>query len=160
MYDPVTTYDYCNTPYLLSHHGSLSFDQAHDTILRPVFQLSKSARSADFLSTPMEAYVRTDHHLFNTFYKPWEQKDKTKLFWRGASTGDSYGTRDGYDWRRSHRPRLHLMAQNTTGSEDVWLQRQGEWVKESWATRKVNEAHMDIGLVGRPHQVSTNRGIS
>ena len=45
------------------------------------------------------------------------------------------------------------MAQNTTGSKDVWVKRNGEWVQESWSSKRLNEAYMDIGLVGKPHQV-------
>jgi hypothetical protein len=152
IHDHPYTYDFCNNPYFLSYHGSLSWDQSHSTKLRPVFQLSKNARSGDFLITPLEAFVREDHPRARSFHMPWEQKDIPKLFWRGGPTGDSYGTRKNYDWRRSHRPRLHLLAQNTTGSADVWVKRQGEWVKESWGTKRLNEAYMDVGLVGDAHR--------
>lgn len=134
----------------------MSFDFPRDTVLRPIFVLSKHMRNNEFLFPPMEAYENATSPDALKKYKPWEEKTINKIFWRGTSTGDSYSKRKSdpnYDWRRQHRPRLHLMAQNDEGDREVWLQRGREWVPESWGIKKLNDVYLDIGLTGKPHQV-------
>jgi len=153
VHDPLATYDFCSNPSLLSSHGSLSFDFARDSVLRPFFQWSKNTRNPEFLATPLEAYENATSASAKAKYTPWEEKTINKLFWRGSSTGDSYSRRKNYDWRESHRPRLHLMVQEKEGERGVWVQRGKEWVKEMWGRGKLNEVYMDVGLTGVPHQV-------
>jgi hypothetical protein len=109
----------------------------------------------------MEAYENATDATALKKYKPWSEKTVNKIFWRGTSTGDSYSKRKSdpdYDWRRQHRPRLHLMAQQEEGTKDVWLHRGREWIPENWAVKKLNEHYLDVGLTGKPHQVSS--GVS
>ncbi len=108
----------------------------------------------------MEAYENATSSAARSKYVPWEQKTINKLFWRGSSTGDSYSVRKNYDWRRSHRPRLHLMMQNETGDAPVWVKRGREWSEESWSVAKLNEVYMDVGLAGKPHQVGVLGRVS
>jgi hypothetical protein len=157
LYDQRPTFDYCANPELLRLHGSLSFDYTHETQLRPVFQLSKFVRNPEFLTTPLEAY---DNHTSQEAQKknlPWGEKTENRLFWRGSGTGDSYSKRKNYDWRRSHRPRLHLLAQATEGKSDIWVKRKNEWEKESWSNGVLNQKYLDVGLTGKPNQVSRQR---
>jgi hypothetical protein len=153
VYDPRPTFDFCANPSLLQQHGSLSFDFVRETMLRPIFQLSKFSRNPEFLTTPLEAYENATSKSAMEKYTPWEGKTENKLFWRGSSTGDSYSKRKNYDWRNSHRPRLHLMAQATEGDEKVWVERGKDWELEAWNQGKLNEKYLDVGLAGKPHQV-------
>ncbi|KIR60323.1 hypothetical protein I314_03614 [Cryptococcus bacillisporus CA1873] len=159
IYDPDLTYDYCYNPELLDIHGALSWDFARETTLRPIFQLSKFARNPEFLTTPLEAYENFTSPAAQKKYAPWDEKTIGKLFWRGSSTGDSYSKRpDGHTWRQSHRPRLALKTQATEGEDDVWVQRGKMWEKETWSVARLNEAYMDVGLTGGPHQCKKEDG--
>jgi hypothetical protein len=157
VYDPRPGYDFCYTPKNLLLHGALSFDFARESILRPLFQLSKFSRSPELLTTPLQAYdnVTSKAAIRNTM--EWHEKTLNKLFWRGSSTGDSYSKiKHGKvaDWRTSHRPRLHLLAQDGTGTAKVLVERNDGWVAETWSRETLNEAYLDVGLTGKPHQVS------
>ncbi|WWC88904.1 uncharacterized protein L201_003819 [Kwoniella dendrophila CBS 6074] len=158
IYDPLQTYDFCYNPSLLKLHGSLSFDFCRETVLRPIFQLSKFVRNPEFLTTPLEAYDNFTSSEGRKKYVPWEQKTISKLFWRGSTTGDSYSKRKDYTWHQSHRPRLALMTQEKKGLKDVWVKRGKDWDKESWSISRLNEAYMDIGLTGGPHQCKKEDG--
>jgi hypothetical protein len=154
MADPRPAFDWCQNPITQQLHGTMSFDFPRETVLRPIFVLSKFSRNNEFLFPPMEAYENATSTAARKKYLPWESKTINKVFWRGSSTGDSYSVRKNYDWRRSHRPRLHLMTQNTTGDVDLWVKRGREWAEEKWSVGKLNEYYMDVGLTGKPHQVS------
>ncbi|GFZ45441.1 hypothetical protein JCM24511_03167 [Saitozyma sp. JCM 24511] len=158
VYDPRPTFDFCTNPSLLQQHGSLSFDFARETMLRPIFQLSKFVRNPEFLTTPLEAYENATSKSAMEKYTPWEGKTENKLFWRGSSTGDSYSKRKNYDWRNSHRQRLHLMAQATEGDQKVWVERGKDWELEAWNQGKLNEKYLDVGLAGKPHQCKQEDG--
>jgi hypothetical protein len=152
--DPRPAFDFCQNPITQQLHGTMSFDFPRETILRPIFVLSKFSRNNEFLFPPMEAYENSTTPEARKKFQPWESKSINKLFWRGSSTGDSYSARKNYDWRKSHRPRLHLMMQNETGNVDLWVKHGREWNEEQWSTAKVNEYYMDVGLTGKPHQAS------
>ncbi|WWD04614.1 hypothetical protein V865_002685 [Kwoniella europaea PYCC6329] len=164
IYDPLPTYDFCSNPSLLKLHGSLSFDFCRETVLRPIFQLSKFVRNPEFLTTPLEAYDNFTSAEGRKKYVPWEQKSISKLFWRGSTTGDSYSKRKDYTWHQSHRPRLALMTQDgQVGEKQIWVKARGRtdggaWNKESWSINRLNEAYMDIGLTGGPHQCKKEDG--
>ncbi|WVN88726.1 uncharacterized protein L203_103939 [Cryptococcus depauperatus CBS 7841] len=160
IYDPFLTFDFCYNPDLLHNHGALSWNFVRETMLRPIFQLSKFSRNPEFLTTPLEAYENFISVSAQKKYSPWNEKTINKLFWRGSSTGDSYSKRSNtnYTWRESHRPRLALKTQAQTGEENVWVRRGYAWEKESWPLAKLNEAYMDVGLTGGPHQCKKEDG--
>lgn len=148
-------FDWCQNPGTQKLHGTMSFDFPRDTTMRPIFVLSKHQRNNEFLFPPMEAYENATDPEAIKKYKPWAEKTINKVFWRGTSTGDSYSKRKSdpnYDWRKQHRPRLHLMAQAEEGSKDIWLRRGREWVPEDWSIKRLNEHYLDISLTGKPHQ--------
>ena len=149
------TYDFCHNPSLQTLHGALSWDSPRDTQLRPIFQLSKNVLNPEFLMTPLEAYENATTPSAMKKYVPWEEKTIEKLFWRGSTTGDSYFKRPDYDWRTSHRTRLGLLTAANTGSRDIWVDRAGSWEKESWGLVRLNDKYLDVGLSGKPHQVSS-----
>lgn len=148
--------DWCENPHVQKLHGTMSFDFPRETIMRPIFVLSKHQRNNEFLFPPMEAYENATSKEALSKYLPWESKTVNKLLWRGTSTGDSYSKRKSdpnYDWRKQHRPRLHLMAQRREGEQAVWLKRGKEWVPENWGVARLNQQYLDVGLTGKPHQV-------
>lgn len=46
-----------------------------------------------------------------------------------------------------------------SANEDVgvWVKRGREWEWEKWKRGKVAEVYMDVGLMGKPHQVSLSK---
>jgi hypothetical protein len=155
IHDPAATYDFCSNPSHLQTHGSFSFNFARQSKLRPLFQWSKQFRSADILTTPLEAYMNHTFPYVANQYTPWDSKTHNKVFWRGSSTGDAYTKNKNTKgtWRTSHRPRLALMAQSKEGLERIWVKRGTEWRLEEWTKKRLNEEYLDIGLTGHPHQV-------
>jgi hypothetical protein len=104
----------------------------------------------------LEAYENhTSPHAINQ-YTPWDQKTTNKVFWRGSGTGDAYTKSKNTKgtWRDSHRPRLALMAQAKEGLGSIWVKRGKEWKLEEWTKKRLNQEYLDIGLTGKPHQVS------
>ncbi len=104
----------------------------------------------------MTSVAGRKHHV------DWNEKTNEKLFWRGQSTGDSYSKRKSdpeYNWRSSHRPRLHNFANNNTEeSSEIWLKKGREWEPETWSTKELGKAYFDIGLTGKPHQCNVEDG--
>ena len=158
IHDHRPLYDFCSNPSLIWIHGAFGWHQTRDTILRPIFQLSKNVLNAEILTTPLEAYENATSASARKKYTPWEEKTINKLFWRGSSTGDSYSIHKDYDWHRSHRPRLHLWAQREDGESTVWVKRGKEWAPESWSHKRLNEQYLDVGLAGKPHQCKKEDG--
>lgn len=153
--------DWCNVPEVKSLHGTMSYDVTKDSVLRPIFVLSKHQRNNEFLFPALEAYDNFTTADAQKKHLPWSAKTINKLFWRGSSTGDSYSRRKSnpdYDWRKSHRPRLHLMMQAEEGDAEIWLKRGREWAPETWSVKKLNEEYMDVGLAGKPHQCNVADG--
>lgn len=152
------TFDFCYSPDLINQHGALSFQVERDTMLRPIFQLSKFSRNPEFLITPLDAYENATDHAKQADSLTWDQKTENKLLWRGTTTGDSYSKRKGYDWHRSHRPRLVLMANAKKGERDVWVQKNGVWKKQRYSLAELNEKWMDIAITNDPHQCNKEDG--
>lgn len=153
--------DWCQVPGVKKLHGTMSHDVTKDSVLRPIFVLSKHHRNNEFLFPAMEAYENFTSADAQKKHLPWNQKTINKLFWRGSSTGDSYSKRKsdpGYDWRKSHRPRLHLMMQQEEGDTEIWVKRGREWEPEVWSVAKLNAEYMDVGLAGKPHQCNEADG--
>lgn len=139
---------------MLFQHGGLSIKHERDSALRPIFQLSKFARNPEFLTTPLDAYENaTSSHSLS-----WDQKTEDKVLWRGTTTGDSYSKRKNYDWHKSHRPRLVLMANSDEGERDIWVKRNGMWQSETWPMAELNAHWMDVALSAEPHQCNKDDG--
>jgi hypothetical protein len=153
----MASYDFCSNPSHLRTHGTLSFDFTRESQLRPLFQWSKHLRNPEFLATPLEAYQNHTSPHATKNYTLWSQKTDNRVFWRGSSTGDFYRKekhKKVVDWRQSHRTRLGLMALAKEGKRKVWMQRGLKWYQEEWGLGKLNEKYLDVGLTGKPHQVS------
>lgn len=157
VYDPVERMSYCDNPELMTLHGCFTWPQRREAKLRPVFQLSKPIQNGEFLTTPLEAYFNATSQNGMDEASEWSEKTISKLFWRGASTGDAYtqpkASRPDYDWRTSHRPRLHLFGQRTEGEAKVWVKRDDRrWDQETFSISELNDRYLDVGLAGKVHQ--------
>ncbi|WVQ96630.1 hypothetical protein IAU59_003735 [Kwoniella sp. CBS 9459] len=112
IYDSLEAGDLCQNPYLIPLHGLTLEPHGHDshprphTQLLPLFSLAKTSINSDILITPLDQF----HD--NPGKDPvWEEKDSSKLVWRGSPTGISMMTSD-LPWRQAHRVRLHHFAAN------------------------------------------------
>lgn len=156
IYDQRATYDLCYNTELLKFHGGLSTDMTKTSMIRPMFHQSKFVRNGEFVITPLDYYSNLTE-LNPGQYTPWEEKEIPKLFWRGKTTGDAYSHRNDFNWRNSHRIRLHLLTHDTEGTRDIYVKsrRTGGWEMQTWQSGKLNEAYTDVGLTDGPMQVRT-----
>ncbi|WOO79458.1 Beta-1,2-xylosyltransferase 1 [Vanrija pseudolonga] len=156
MFDPAGSMDYCNYPQLLKLHGAFTFPFRRGTQLRPLLHLSKLYQNGDMMITPLEAYWNHTSALGVGQTSDWSEKTIDKLFWRGSTTGDAYTQpkdgRPAFDWRLSHRPRLHFFANREDGETSVWVERDNQLLPEEWSNQQLNKKYFDIKLSGRPHQ--------
>lgn len=123
--------DVCNNPEYLEIHGSFAGRRSAHTPLEPIFSLAKTTAHGDILSVPM------DYWGAKLPTRPWAEKTKDELFWRGKTTGNAYSTSS--DWTKEHRFRLVALAE-------------GKEASASGAT--VNQDWLDIGFVGEPARAS------
>jgi hypothetical protein len=97
--DHTKLFDLCEYPEQIDLHGLLIINPApFDAHIKPIWTLSKTSLHTDILAVPVEQWVeRVEWH-------PWEEKNQTRLLWRGTNTGMWYS--DEKDWKDSHRIRL------------------------------------------------------
>ncbi|WWC88513.1 uncharacterized protein L201_003424 [Kwoniella dendrophila CBS 6074] len=114
IYDSLEAGDPCQNPYLIPLHGLTLEPHGHDSLpkphtqLLPLFSLAKTSVNSDILITP------TDQFHDDLGKDPvWEDKDISKLVWRGSPTGISM-MNSTLPWRQSHRIRLHHFSANTS----------------------------------------------
>lgn len=129
-------------PSLLPFHGTYSHDHARSPSLYPQLVLSKHVQSNQLLITPLEAFQNVTHRV------PWAQKTTSKIFWRGSTTGDFFLDRKDYNWRNSHRIRLHALTNAKRGKKDVLVETKGgkEVEMRRFEVGDLNEHLMDVGL--------------
>ncbi|WVW84823.1 hypothetical protein I302_106858 [Kwoniella bestiolae CBS 10118] len=121
IYDSLEAGDPCQNPYLIPLHGLTLEPHGHDSLpkphtqLLPLFSLAKTSINSDILVTPLDQF----HD--NPGKDPvWEEKDSSKLVWRGSPTGISMMNRT-LPWRQSHRIRLHHFAANTSNDPMAFM---------------------------------------
>lgn len=148
--------NFCDAPELLDMHGAFSWHFRRHCNLRPLFQQSKVAQCSDMLLTPLGGVFNATSKEGMKTTSEWEDKSIHKVFWRGSMTGDHYSAqkkhRETYDWRNSHRPRLHLFANNGTGEARVWVRTPAGWEQKAYSKAELNEAYLDVGLAGKVAQ--------
>ncbi|KAK1922899.1 glycosyl transferase family 90-domain-containing protein [Papiliotrema laurentii] len=160
IHDQKATYDYCYNTELIKFHGGLSWDAPKGPVMRPMFHQSKFYRNAEIVLTPLDYYYNATLRGAQNQFLSWEEKDIAKLHWRGKATGDSYSHRDDFNWRNSHRVRLHRMTHEKEGSKEIYVKsrRTGGWELQRWETKTINEAYTDVGLTDGPMQCSKEDG--
>jgi hypothetical protein len=139
--------------------NSLDYFGRSPSELRPLVVLSKYSNNAEILAVPLQAFQNLST-IESEFY-PWEEKDIDKVFWRGSSTG---GFNHQRPWQDSHRMRLHLMINGPKGKEQVLKDStrdvmmpdgKGGFNLETLDEATLTKAYMDVGLSGKPIQVSS-----
>ena len=162
-----TTMDFCVSPYILSHHGSFARDFVKSSEIVPMFAQCKDAQDSSLLLPALPGWTPFDREKVLN----WEDKTSAKIFWRGRSTGCHFSNK--LDWMRSvsssrlhakpastepvyvqHRIRLHSLAQEEDGEVKLLLQdgQGGKLRQGTYPQAVVNEAYLDVGLVGPPIQ--------
>ncbi|BEJ13145.1 hypothetical protein CspHIS471_0303190 [Cutaneotrichosporon sp. HIS471] len=162
VYDARPKMNFCDAPELLDLHGAFSWHNRRHCNLRPMFQQCKLAQSSDMLLTPLVGVLNASSAEGRKTTSKWEDKTIHKVFWRGSMTGDHYSVkqknRETYDWRHSHRPRLHLFANNGTGEARVWVRSGEGWEQKSFRRADLNEKYLDVGLAGKATQCNEDDG--
>ncbi|KAL7423567.1 hypothetical protein Q5752_001147 [Cryptotrichosporon argae] len=159
IWDHRASFDFCYDPSLLIFHGEFSYDYAKSADLRPDFVLSKFDRNGEFVVSTLDYYMNASSPEGRQSYLPWDQKTIPKVHWRGSMTGDFYDTRHDYNWRNSHRIRLHTKTHETEGESLVLIQGDdGGWRHRAFRNEMLNRAYMDIGLTGGPKQCNKDDG--
>lgn len=153
-----TLMDICEHPELVPLHGALS--DKHPTMgdLVPIFSLSKTSLHADILGVPTEQWVEDTPSL------PWDEKNQTRLLWRGTNTGTLHT--QGTAWRNSHRSRLVRLANKADDDESVSLLPPPKSLRGMGLEKGVKEVpwivtnghYMDVGFVSEPLQCSVEDG--
>jgi len=162
-----TTMDFCVSPYLLDIHGSFAHNSAKSSRIVPMFVHCKDSQDSSLLVPALPGWKPFNRDKVIS----WEERTNPKLFWRGRSTGCHFSRNS--DWMRSvsssclhtktpsiefvhvqQRIRLHFLARATDGEVDLLLQDRpgGKLRRETCSQAVVNEAYLDVGLVGPPVQ--------
>jgi hypothetical protein len=159
--------DFCVSPYLLDTHGAFAHNSVKPSRIVPLFVHCKDAQDSSLLLPALPGWQAFDRDRVIG----WERRISSKLFWRGHSTGAHFSRNS--DWKRSvrssrlrgidtsiefvrvqHRIRLYLLAQAEDGEVELLLQDRpgGKLRRETYSQPMVNEAYLDVGLVGPPIQ--------
>lgn len=129
--------------------------------LEAMFSLSKTSLHTDVLAVPVEQWVESLPSI------EWSERNKTKLLWRGSSTGVYHST--ATPWRESHRTRLvQATNQHADGEIDVLsapgVIRKGEAVPSIQESMRhihkgtANARFFDISFAGQPIQCDVEDG--
>ena len=154
--------DFCDSPSLRQLHGQLAHGLPQGPQLKPLFHQSKLDHNPHMLLTPLENYQNATTQGTNDQFLPWDEKVINKIFWRGKMTGDIHQAREDYNWRNSHRIRLHRMSHETKGMVGIYVKGKetGKWDWQSLDKTTANEVYMDVGLTDGPIQVGSARSTA
>lgn len=143
--------NFCQNPSLLRNHGAFLWDELRNSRLSPFFVVSKLQIGGEIL---MPALVGIhDRKVGATL--PWANRTSTVL-WRGSTTGSHYYKQN---WRESHRVRLHEIANRKEGEISVLVADSTTGVDlKNYNVSVLNEAYLDVGLVGKPVQCEQKDG--
>jgi hypothetical protein len=79
----------------------------------------------------------------------WQSKTRNKLLWRGGPAVDV--SSNALD--KTRRTKLAAIAGASEGERDVLVDRGGEWKKEAWGVKRLNERYMDVDFADSNSQV-------
>lgn len=140
--------DFCDNPALLEHHGAFFYDGARKSDFSPFFVYCKLQQGGEILMPALAGYADRGGQTV----LPWAQRSSKTIFWRGRTTGNHFNTE--HDWRKSHRIRLHAFANRRDGELPVLVEDPATagLGMRNFSRAALNEAYMDVGLVGPPTQ--------
>lgn len=155
-------------------HGAWSFHYTRETRLEPMFVHCKWLRDPSFLLPALTAFdsiIRPrPGEKESTLVVPWKERTDSRLFWRARGTGIEFDT--GWDWRESHRVRLHFLAnprgENRTQEVELLVEEPSNEPLSVWDSvsmsrkpapanklrlksfprEELNKKYFDMGLVG------------
>lgn len=141
--------NFCSNPSLLKYHGSWGFDHARQSKLVPIWVYSRWLQDQSFLLPALfgfENIIRDPNRI-----TPWSQRQDSRLFWRGRSTGVDF--RMALEWRDAHRTRMHFLGKNKNGKVELLQEHDpeedssGDLFLKSYPRQEVVEKYLDVGLV-------------
>ncbi|KAG8986612.1 F-actin-capping protein subunit alpha, partial [Tulasnella sp. 427] len=148
IHDHRTTMNFCHNPAILDGHGALMYNNARGHKLSPYFVMCKLDNGGELLMPALSGYA--DRSIQGV--TPWSQRNDSKIFWRGRTTGNHFNKE--HDWRKSHRIQLHTLANTHDGEVSVLMEdpKTALLGRKNFTRAELNEAYMDVGLVGPPTQ--------
>lgn len=153
----------CDHPSLLDNHGMFLEEHVETaspkphTKLLPIFSLSKTSLHQDIPVTP----VGKDGEFETPGREPLWNKKSGKLYWRGLATGMFHNKKAGRKWRQSHRERLHVLANDRTGSEEevmIPVSSTGQAKYERHSRKALGEYYTNVKLAQGPWQCDEGDG--
>lgn len=140
--------NFCNNPSILEGHGALIFNNARGSKISPYFVMCKLDNGAELLMPALSGYADRAQQTIT----PWSDRNDSTIFWRGRTTGNHFNKE--HDWRKSHRIQLHTFANTMDGEALVIVEDPvtGAISRQNFSRAALNNAYMDIGLVGPPTQ--------
>lgn len=143
--NPRATMNFCENPAVLDHQGYFLDKLTRDSFVFPLFVQCKLLQGGNIMFPTI--------YTFDDF-KPeavtaWSDKTSSKLFWRGRSTGSHHSKK--WNWRDSHRIRLHGLAHNLSLADDqvsVLVETKHEKLRrKTFRRQELNDAYLDVGLI-------------
>ncbi|KIO28700.1 glycosyltransferase family 90 protein [Tulasnella calospora MUT 4182] len=160
IYSHPKTFNFCQNPSILSQNGIFSVRHARDSHVLPLFVQCKLQQGGDI---QYPSLVQWQDPPAPEKLIPWRERPNNKLFWRGRMTGAHYNKQ--YGWRHTHRFRLHELAWNETFAEeevpvlvDGDAKTQKGLKRKSFKRKELNDALLDVGLVGDVFQCDEKDG--
>ncbi|WWC98816.1 hypothetical protein V866_005709 [Kwoniella sp. B9012] len=157
--------DLCSHPNVIPIHGALAGKIPKVNELMPIFTLSKTKLHSDVLGVPVEQWLE-DESLIEI---PFEQKENSRLLWRGSNTGTVHSVET--PWRTSHRTRLIYLTnyqdENENENFKVNYIPPPKGIRSKVEMQKVikqdkldgwNQRSMDLGFTGGPIQCNVDDG--
>jgi hypothetical protein len=154
IYDHRATMNFCSNPSILRGHGALFYFGPRKSTISPFFVLSKLEQGGELLIPSVQGFSTRDGQ--NVI--PWSERNSSKIFWRGRTTGNHFNRQ--HDWRTSHRIVLHNLTTSREGEENVLVEDEetGRPRLKAFNKAELNDAYMNVGLVGPPTQCSKDDG--
>ncbi|MBW0548405.1 hypothetical protein O181_088120 [Austropuccinia psidii MF-1] len=151
IYDHPPASNLCNHPELRSQIGFLSSTRFPVHPFFPLFSFNKPHGFSELPLAPPSQFF--DNVGVDT---DWKDK-KSKMFWRGRTTGISFSSHT--DWKLSQRTRLVMLTNRSNGKIKVrTTDSQGNLKLFEAQSKNLNEKYFDIGFVDSPVQCAVEDG--
>jgi hypothetical protein len=154
IHDVLATCDVCSSPLHPILQGEIVSDeivsdQISQNPLQPIFYQSKLPHSLGFLIPSLGVHQNDTQGEAPHRSTGWQSKTRNKLLWRGGPAVDV--SSNALD--KTRRTKLAAIAGASEGERDVLVDRGGEWKKEAWGVKRLNERYMDVDFADSNSQV-------